>query len=77
AGFLLIAREPRGERWLTRPFQTPLSWSRTNDYAGVGRIANIAPVPVKIIHSARDGIIPFHHGMRLYEAAEQPKDFLR
>lgn len=77
SGFRLIAREKLGEFWLTWPFQIPLSWSITDDYEGVDRIANIAPVPVKIIHSARDGIIPFHHGMRLYEAAEQPKDFLR
>jgi fermentation-respiration switch protein FrsA (DUF1100 family) len=77
SGFRLIAREKLGEFWLTWPLQIPLSWSITDDYEGVDRIANIAPVPVKIIHSARDGIIPFHHGMRLYEAAEQPKDFLR
>ncbi|OJS99254.1 alpha/beta hydrolase [Marinobacter nauticus] len=77
SGFRLIAREKLGEFWLTWPFQIPLSWSITDDYEGVDRIANIALVPVKIIHSARDGIIPFHHGMRLYEAAEQPKDFLR
>lgn len=77
SGFRLIAREKLGEFWLTWPFQIPLSWSITDNYEGVDRIANIAPVPVKIIHSARDGIIPFHHGMRLYEAAEQPKDFLR
>ncbi|WP_432210296.1 alpha/beta hydrolase [Marinobacter alkaliphilus] len=77
SGFRLIAREKLGEFWLTWPFQIPLSWSITDDYEGVDRIANITPVPVKIIHSARDGIIPFHHGMRLYEAAEQPKNFLR
>ena len=30
-----------------------------------------------VIHSVRDGIIPFHHGKRLYEAAEEPKTFLQ
>lgn len=32
--------------------------------------------PVLIIHSPQDEIIPFHHGQRLYEAANDPKFFL-
>ena len=30
-----------------------------------------------VIHSVRDGIIPFHHCEALYEAAEQHKEFLQ
>lgn len=77
SGFRLIAREKLGAFWLTWPLQIPLSLTIPDDYEGLDQIAAISPVPVLIIHSARDGIIPFHHGMRLYEAAEQPKDFLR
>ncbi len=32
--------------------------------------------PVLIIHSKSDGLIPFAHGRRLFEAASEPKDFL-
>lgn len=32
--------------------------------------------PVLIIHSADDEITPFHHGRKLFEAAENPKRFL-
>jgi len=77
SGFRYIAREKLDLFWLTWPFQYPLSWTIPNDYEGTDRIAGVSPVPVIIIHSVRDGIIPFEHGVRLYEAAEQPKEFLQ
>ncbi|MCM0613270.1 alpha/beta hydrolase [Marinobacter sediminum] len=77
SGFRGIAREKLGSFWLTWPFQIPLSWTIPDDYEGVDRIAGISPVPIMIIHSVRDGIIPFHHGKDLYEAAEEPKNFLQ
>ena len=77
AGFRNIAREKLGNFWLTWPFQIPLSWTITDDYEGYELIGNISPVPVMIVHSQRDGIIPFHHGERLFEAVGEPKEFLR
>ncbi len=77
SGFRYIAREKLNSFWLTWPFQYPLSWTIPDDYEGVDGISGIAPVPVMIIHSIRDGIIPFHHGTRLYDAAEHPKEFLQ
>lgn len=77
SGFRYIAREKLDLFWLTWPFQYPLSWTIPDDYEGTDRIAGVSPVPVIIIHSVRDGIIPFEHGVRLYEAAEQPKEFLQ
>ncbi|WP_370230267.1 alpha/beta hydrolase [Marinobacter nauticus] len=77
SGFRYIAREKLDQFWLTWPFQYPLSWTIPDDYEGTDKIAGVSPVPVMIIHSVRDGIIPFEHGVRLYEAAEQPKAFLQ
>ena len=77
SGFRAIAREKLGDFWLTWPFQVPLSWTITDEYEAYERVADISPVPVMVIHSERDGIIPFHHGERLYEAADEPKEFLR
>jgi hypothetical protein len=77
SGFRAIAREKLGNFWLTWPFQIPLSWTITDEYEAYEQIGNISPVPVMVIHSVRDGIIPFHHGERLFEAAEEPKEFLR
>ncbi|WP_144777888.1 alpha/beta hydrolase [Marinobacter maritimus] len=77
SGFRGIAKEKLSEFWLTWPLQIPLSWTIPNEYEGVDQIANISPVPVMVIHSVRDGIIPFHHGQSLYEAASEPKQFLQ
>ncbi|MEP1214140.1 MAG: alpha/beta hydrolase [Marinobacter sp.] len=77
SGFRAIAREKLGDFWLTWPFQIPLSWTITDEYEAYERIGDISPVAVMVIHSERDGIIPFHHGEQLFEAAEEPKRFLR
>ncbi|MBD3640188.1 MAG: alpha/beta hydrolase [Marinobacter sp.] len=77
SGFRRIAREKLDAFWLTWPFQVPLSWTIPSEYEGLERIDDISPVPVMVIHSVRDGIIPFHHGVALYEAAGEPKRFLR
>ncbi len=77
SGFRAIAREKLSNFWLTWPLQVPLSWTIPDDYEGTDLIAGISPTPVMIIHSARDGIIPFHHGQALFEAAQEPKRFLR
>ncbi|WP_148864165.1 alpha/beta hydrolase [Marinobacter fonticola] len=77
AGFRDIAREKLDGFWLTWLFQAPLSWTIPDDYEGIDHIARISPVPVMITHSVRDGIIPFHHGQDLYDAAREPKRFLQ
>jgi fermentation-respiration switch protein FrsA (DUF1100 family) len=77
SGFRAIAREKLGDFWLTWPFQIPLSWTITDEYEANAQIGDISPVPVMIIHSVRDSIIPFHHGERLFEAAKEPKKFLQ
>ncbi|TGN40536.1 alpha/beta hydrolase [Marinobacter confluentis] len=76
-GFRSIAREKLGDFWLTWPLQIPLSWTITDEYEATDQIGDISPVPVMVIHSVRDGIIPFHHGQRLYDAAKEPKQFLQ
>lgn len=77
SGFRAIAREKLDAFWLTSPLQIPLSWTIPDEYEGKDKIAGISPVPVMIIHSKRDGIIPFRHGATLYVAAEEPKQFLQ
>ncbi|MEN9217487.1 MAG: alpha/beta hydrolase [Gloeomargarita sp. DG_2_bins_126] len=44
-------------------------------YNNLARLPQIQ-CPVLVIHSRQDEIIPFHHGQRLYEAANTPKFFL-
>lgn len=70
-----IAREKLASSWLTWALQWPLSWAINNDYSPVTVIDEISPVPLLIIHSRADSIIPYWHGQRLYEHAREPKTF--
>ncbi|MBS1372316.1 MAG: alpha/beta hydrolase [Lentisphaeria bacterium] len=43
-----------------------------NRFPNIERIANIG-MPLLIIHGTSDGIIPYSHGRKLFEAAKEPK----
>ena len=45
-------------------------------YSNIDKISTIG-VPKLIIHSPQDEIIPFEHGVSLFEKATAPKEFLR
>ena len=75
-GFRRIAREKLDNFWLTWPLQIPLSWTIPDNAEPIDYVGKIAPTPLLLIHSHRDGIIPFHHGEELLRAAGEPKRFL-
>lgn len=71
-----IANEKLSEVWLTWPLQYPLSWLIPSQYDSDKLISSIAPVPLLVIHSTNDAIIPYHHGEKIYQQASSPKEFL-
>lgn len=68
-----IAREKLGQVWLTWPFQWPLSMLISDRYAAVDVIDRVSPIPLVLIHGARDGIVDPSHARRLYAAAREPR----
>jgi len=68
-----IAQEVLAKSWLTWPLQYPLSWTIDDRYSPIKRIETIAPLPLVIIHSVDDTIIPYHHGQKLFTHAKEPK----
>jgi hypothetical protein len=58
----------------TYPF-FPVRWLSRIHYNTIDRLKNIN-CPVLIIHSPEDEVIPYKHGLALYEAAKEPKSFL-
>jgi len=56
-------------RWL------PVRWLARIRYDNAAKIAAL-DVPVLVVHSPRDDIVPFAHGRRLFELAREPKAFL-
>jgi fermentation-respiration switch protein FrsA (DUF1100 family) len=71
-----ITRHATGQSWLTWPLQYPVSWSVIRGYDPVDYIAEISPVPLLLIHSKDDPIIPYAFGQELLQAALPPKTFL-
>ena len=73
ASYRQIAREKLGSLWLTWPFQWPLALTISDEFSPVNSVAQIAPVPVLIIHGAGDQVIPIEHARQVFAIANQPK----
>ena len=75
AGFRMIAQEKLNQSWLTWAFQVPLASLVPDNREPVDVIGRL-DMPLLIIHSRLDPVVPFHHGRKLYQAATEPKQFL-
>ncbi len=53
----------------------PVRWFARFSYKTIDYIKNVHR-PVMIIHSRTDEIVPFEFGLELYEAANEPKEFV-
>ncbi len=76
ASYRALARQKLGDFWLTWPLQYPLSLLITDRYSPIHNIANISPLPLLVVCSRNDTIIPAAHTLRLFEAASEPKELL-
>ena len=68
-----VTQDVLSTSWLTWLFQWPFSFTVDNSYRPVDVVAEIAPIPLMIMHSKNDEIIPFYHAEALYAAAGEPK----
>ena len=68
-----VTRDILSQHWLTGLLRWPLSLLISNRYRPLDVITDIAPVPVYILHSEADKIIPARHADALYKVASQPK----
>ena len=53
----------------------PVKWITGVRFASIDLIARVH-VPVLVVHSATDTVIPLHHAQRLFDAANEPKRLL-
>lgn len=68
-----IVRDKLAEFWLTWPLKGLLSAGIEEGYDPVDAIAELAPLPLIILHGDLDLVVPVAHGKALYNAAEEPK----
>lgn len=58
------------------PFGDALSWLLVSgEHNPEDFIGSLSPLPLLIVHSRADEVVPFHHGERLAAAAKQPGEF--
>jgi len=72
-----IARVVASRQWLTWLFQWPAKLLLSGPYDPLDAVAKLSPVPVLVIHSADDQVIPFSHGERLFDEALEPRQFIK
>ena len=70
-----IVRDVLSGFWLTWPIAWPASLFYGDEYSASRWIDKAGPGPVIIIHGTKDGIVPYQHGVKLYELANDPKGF--
>jgi len=70
-----VTQDVLSKSWLFWLFQWPLSFTVDNSYRPLDSIGLISPIPVMIIHSEQDKMIPMYHADRLFAAANEPKSF--
>lgn len=68
-----IAREKLSQFWLTVLLQWTAYLLVTGEPDPLEDIARIEGIPLLIIHSHNDEVIPFSHGQALFAAANEPK----
>ena len=74
SSFKAIAREQLNRSWVTWPLSATVGIAIHEDVSSpMQAIAALAPIPVLIVHSREDQIIPLHHAQRLFAAAAEPK----
>ena len=61
--------------WLLWPFSFVVAPTIPKQWDAADHIAALSPMPLLILHSRDDSIIPFREGEALYAAAAQPKQF--
>ncbi len=72
-----VTQDVLSRNWLFWLFQWPLSFTVDNSYRPLDSIGLISPVPVLIMHSEADKLVDIYHANRLFDAARQPKQFIR
>jgi uncharacterized protein len=75
ASYRGVARHALSRSWLTWPLQVPLSWLIPDGDSAIHGIATLEGLPLLILHSADDEVVPFANGRLLYQAARPPRAF--
>lgn len=77
SGYRRIARDALRQSWLLGPVRHPLSWLVTGEHDPEDAARALGDLPLLVMHSPEDEVVPYAHGVRVFRAASGPKCFLR
>ena len=60
----------------TRYFFVPVNWLMKDHFRNIDKIGDVT-MPVMIVQGSYDTIVPLSHGRILFDAAPEPKRFIR
>ncbi len=76
ASYGAIAKHVAAGHWITWLFQYPAQWLITARYDPIKSISNVSPLPLLIVHSVEDEVIPYRNAHQLFAQARQNKSFI-
>jgi fermentation-respiration switch protein FrsA (DUF1100 family) len=68
-----LAREKAKQSWITWLLQ-PIAWLAMSDHYAPKDIVRRAPVPVLVIHGAKDKVVPLKFGEEIFRKSPEPKN---
>lgn len=71
-----IARDAVSGSWLLWSLQYPLSWLVTGQHAPEQAVRRLEGLPLLVMHSQDDEVVPYAHGLRIFAAAGTSRCFL-
>ena len=76
SGYRAVARDVTSRGLLSAILLWPFTWLLPTDWDGEDYIAELSPVPLLMFHSQDDQTISYELGKRLYDQANEPKQWV-
>lgn len=77
ASYTEVGRQVLKRSLLTWPFQYASYLLLSDGSSAKGRIKEISPIPLLVIHGDQDGVVNFENGEKIFADAGEPKEFWR
>jgi hypothetical protein len=70
-----MAATAMSRNWFTWPLQT-VAWSMTERYDPINWVKRLPAVPLLVMHSEEDSVVPYQMGRTIYLSADSPKRWI-
>lgn len=70
-----VAKDFLGRHWATGWIKPLVPWLINDEWSPKGKVSQISPTPLIVIHGDQDQIIAFERGREVFQEALEPKEF--